>query len=641
MRAVKTVPVGRTGSDEPWAPLIAGVRHSPHGCAVTSAEGVVLGCNAAWHSLLGRAQADCVGKPVESLLWTSGDLVEVGDAIGELNRTAAGALEFDARPVPPGNPEQCIGVSVTRIEPAEPVALFLWQITDSTRREQFEIRARQLEEVLQQSGDSIVVKDLNAVVTFWNREATSLYGFTPEEAIGHTLREPHAAELSEADYARVLARIRAGKPTASTAERRKKSGEMVRVANKTSPLTDAQGRLTGEITIARDVTAMHRAEESLRSAQASLESRLKAIREANRKLAREVASRRKTEEALRGANLTLESTVRQLESFNHDDEVLSRMAELLQSCAQRDEAYTVVRETARQLFPAVVGTLHIYRESRDVLEHVATWGKEQTPEPALAPDDCWALRLGRPHYVHSQSVIRCHHAYDATSCYVCMPVQGEGHVLGLLHLALDVGIETERPAETTDRRLRAMVDRLGPALANLKLRDSLRMLALHDALTGLYNRRYMEDALQRELRRVERSRKPLSLVMIDIDHFKRFNDTFGHDAGDYVLGAIAKVITTNVRSSDLACRYGGEELAVLLPEANLECAMARAEKLRLAIRELSLTHRGQTLPAPTASFGVAEYPVHGENLPEFLKAADRALYRAKEAGRDQVCAAEA
>ena len=108
-----------------------------------------------------------------------------------------------------------------------------------------------------------------------------------------------------------------------------------------------------------------------------------------------------------------------------------------------------------------------------------------------------------------------------------------------------------------------------------------------------------------------------------------------------MLSAVAKVITTNVRPSDLACRYGGEELAVLLPEANLECAVGRAEKLRLAIRELSLTHRGQTLPAPTASFGIAEYPVHGENLSDFLKAADRALYRAKEAGRDQICAAEA
>jgi len=220
-----------------------------------------------------------------------------------------------------------------------------------------------------------------------------------------------------------------------------------------------------------------------------------------------------------------------------------------------------------------------------------------------------------------------------------MPVQGQGQVLGLLHVALEVSPRSLRPARDAEQRLRALTDRVGPALANLKLRDALRLLALHDSLTGLYNRRYMEDALNRELHRAKRSGKPVSMIMIDIDHFKRFNDTFGHDAGDYVLSAIAKSITRNIRPSDLACRYGGEELAIVLVEAGFECAMERAEKLRIAIRETSLTHRDQTLPAPTASFGVAVYPRHGENLTDFMKAADQALYRAKQEGRDRVCAA--
>jgi diguanylate cyclase (GGDEF)-like protein len=218
-----------------------------------------------------------------------------------------------------------------------------------------------------------------------------------------------------------------------------------------------------------------------------------------------------------------------------------------------------------------------------------------------------------------------------------MPLQGEGQILGLLHLALDLDPETGSTAPGVGRRLHALSDRIGPALANLRLRDSLRMLALRDAMTGLYNRRYMEDALKRELHRADRSGRPASLIMIDIDHFKRFNDTFGHDAGDFVLTAIARVVLKNIRPSDLACRYGGEELAVLLPEANLENAAARAEKLRLAIRELSLSHRDQLLPAPTASFGVSEYPAHGASADDFVKAADRALYRAKSLGRDQVC----
>jgi diguanylate cyclase (GGDEF)-like protein/PAS domain S-box-containing protein len=511
----------------------------------------------------------------------------------------------------------------------------------ATTRGHLEARARQLEQVIEQSGESIVVKDLNAVVTLWNREATALYGFTAEEAINRPLRELHAADLSEAEYARVLARIQAGKSTTSTVDRRKKSGEIVRVLNKTTPLLDTQGRLIGEITVARDVTALHRTEEALREAQANLEAKLKTIREANRKLASEVATRRKTEAALREGHEKLELTVRKLESFQRDDQTLVRMAELLQSCTQRDEAYAVVREVAGQLFPGVVGTLYIHRESRDALELVATWGREQTTEPGFAPDECWALRLGRPHVVNSQGTIRCRHAQGGAPAYVCMPVQGEGQVLGLLYLELDFSDDGARHAGGSERRLRALVDRIGPSLANLKLRDSLRVLALHDPLTGLYNRRYLEDALKRELHRVKRSNKPVSLIMIDIDHFKRFNDTFGHDAGDFVLSAVAKIVTTNVRPSDIACRYGGEELAVLLPEANLECAADRAEKLRVAFRETSLTHRGQVLPAPTASFGVSEYPADGENLEDFIKAADRALYRAKQAGRDQVCVADA
>ena len=484
---------------------------------------------------------------------------------------------------------------------------------------QSETRTRQLEQVLEQSGEAVIVKDLDGIVTFWNREATSLYGFSAEEAVGRPLRALHAADLSEAEYARVLARIRAGKSTASTAERRKKGGEVVRVAIKTTPLIDARGKIIGEITVARDVTELHRTEEALRSAQATLEAKLATIRDANR---------------------NLEATVRQLETFQRDAEALSRMAELLQACAERSEAYAVIRETAGELFPGAPGTFYIYRESRDVLEHAATWYGAQTPDPVLAPEDCWALRLGRPHFVHRQGGVRCRHAPAAGQSYVCMPVLGQGQVLGLLHLALDVGSRTARATAETERRLRALADSIGPALANLKLRDALRVLALRDALTGLYNRRYMEDALQRELHRAERTGKPVALIMIDIDHFKRFNDTFGHDAGDFVLSVIARTIGENIRPSDIACRHGGEELAVVLAEAGLECALERAEKLRVAIRETNLTHRGQSLPGPTASFGVAVYPAHGGNLADLAKAADRALYSAKQAGRDRVCAAE-
>jgi PAS domain S-box-containing protein len=239
--------------------------------------------------------------------------------------------------------------------------------------ERSEASARDLAQVLEQSGEAVIVKDLNAVVTYWNREAASLYGFSAEEAIGQPLRTLHAAELPEADYARLLERVRAGRPTTSTTERRKKSGELIRVTLKTTPLLDDQGILVGEITIARDVTAMYQQEEALRRAEEALQVRMTAIRDANRNLARQIAARREGDAAIRRNNQELEATVRQLESFHRDGESLSHMAELLQSCAQRGEAYEIVRDTGAQLFPVSAGSLFIYRESRDVLEHVTTW----------------------------------------------------------------------------------------------------------------------------------------------------------------------------------------------------------------------------------------------------------------------------
>jgi diguanylate cyclase (GGDEF)-like protein/PAS domain S-box-containing protein len=461
-----------------------------------------------------------------------------------------------------------------------------------------------LAQVLEQTGEAVIVKDLNAVVTYWNREATALYGFSAHEAVGQPLRKLHAADLSDVNYARVLERVRAGLVTSSFTERRKKNGEVVRVALKTSPLLDAHGKLIGEITVARDVTALQR-----------------------------------TEESLRGNNRALAATVRQLESFHRDGETLSRMTELLQSCSQRAEAYSIVRETSAQLFPRSSGSLFIFRESRDVLEHAASWGRGQAPDAGLAAEDCWALRLGNPHFVPRKGAIRCRHAHEQAESYVCLPVQGQGQTLGLLHIALQVNPRTIRPARPIDRRLHALTDRVGPALANLKLRDALREMALRDSLTGLYNRRYLEDAMIRELHRAERTAKPLAVVMIDVDHFKQFNDNFGHDAGDFVLSALARAITKSVRPSDIACRYGGEELAIVLPDAGLECARQRVAQMQVAIRNTTLTHLGRVLPPPTASFGIAVYPKDGTAPADLLRSADQALYRAKQAGRDRVCVA--
>ena len=170
-------------------------------------------------------------------------------------------------------------------------------------------------------------------------------------------------------------------------------------------------------------------------------------------------------------------------------------------------------------------------------------------------------------------------------------------------------------------------------------RQELYKLATHDTLTGLFNRRYLDEVLPREIHRASRLASPLSLAMIDIDHFKRFNDEHGHDAGDEVLRQIGREMREHLRQSDIACRFGGEELAIVIPDAALNDVLPRLEELRVRVGSLRLQNQHEVaLPAVTVSIGVAELSPNTDDADRLLKRADQALYRAKAEGRDRVVA---
>jgi len=188
----------------------------------------------------------------------------------------------------------------------------------------------------------------------------------------------------------------------------------------------------------------------------------------------------------------------------------------------------------------------------------------------------------------------------------------------------------------TERALRSAGEHIALALANLTLRETLREEASHDKLTGLYNRHYLNARFEQELSRTQRKHESLAVVMLDIDHFKRFNDTFGHAAGDYVLRELAATISRAGRKSDVACRYGGEEFVLFMPETAPEVALKRANGIREAVKSLHLEWEGHALGPVTLSAGVAAYPEHGNDPETLLRFADQALYRAKELGRDRV-----
>ena len=238
-----------------------------------------------------------------------------------------------------------------------------------------------------------------------------------------------------------------------------------------------------------------------------------------------------------------------------------------------------------------------------------------------------------------------HVSQPVTNGYLCVPMMAQGETLGILHLrsgqpaASQTGQEQETLAVSQGQLAVTLAEHIALALANLELRETLRQQAIRDPLTGLFNRRYMEETLERELRRAERRKVSLGVVMFDLDHFKKFNDTFGHPAGDVVLREIGAFLQTRVRVEDIACRYGGEEFLVILPEASLDDTRKRAEQLRKGIKQLHVRYHDQALGAVTVSLGVAVFPDHASTTEAIVRGADAALYRAKGEGRDRVVVA--
>jgi diguanylate cyclase (GGDEF)-like protein len=214
-----------------------------------------------------------------------------------------------------------------------------------------------------------------------------------------------------------------------------------------------------------------------------------------------------------------------------------------------------------------------------------------------------------------------------------------GEVIGLVHVRLSA--DTVAIPEDVRQFTATMSEHLALALASLKLRETLRAQSVRDPLTGLFNRRFMQESLEREFARADRSGESVAVVMMDVDHFKSYNDTFGHEAGDIVLAHVGQTFQNSIRASDIACRYGGEEFVIILPGMDAAGAMVRAEQICQSIRNLDVRHQGRKLDAVSLSAGVAVYPQHGKVSEEVLNVADAALYEAKRAGRDRVMLASA
>ncbi len=362
---------------------------------------------------------------------------------------------------------------------------------------------------------------------------------------------------------------------------------------------------------------------------------------------RDISERKRTESALQLANEKLNQWVHELELRNQQSNLVNEMSNMLESCQVVGDAYRVFGHFAKSMFPENAGHLFILSESRNMLEAAASWGWKKggtnwlENKLVFPPEDCWGIRRGLPHVIaHSGDLLYCDHLEltdsDELHPYLCVPIMAQGEMLGVLHLQTTANMDIKKE----ERFAKEVAERFGLRLANLKMRESLHQQSIRDPLTGMFNRRYMEETLEREIRRAIRHDRSLGIIMIDLDRFKHFNDTFGHHAGDALLQEIGLYLQTNIRSEDIACRYGGEEFLLILTESTLEASIDVAEKLREGIKHLRIQYRREALGTVTASMGIASFPEHGSSMQVVLETADAALLQAKKAGRDKVVVAD-
>lgn len=335
------------------------------------------------------------------------------------------------------------------------------------------------------------------------------------------------------------------------------------------------------------------------------------------------------------ARIALADQVHALEERTRQLVLLGEMGEMLQSCRNLEEAHDVIMRSLNRLFSGA-GALYRLSASQTMLERVVSWGQVRSSE-VFVPDECWGLRRGRPHVAGDTKLdmVCLHIKKEEHFGAMCAPLVAQREALGVLYLEGPAGYWTPDQQQL----VRTVAEQVSLGLANLNLQEKLRNQSIRDAITGLFNRRYLEESLEREIHVAERNRHALSVIIFDIDHFKRFNDTFGHEAGDVLLRELGQYVSSFVRKSDIACRYGGEEFALLLPEIDYETALARADDFRRGVQELNVQYRRQPLEGVTVSMGVATYGQHGRTGAEVVHNADMALYQAKRTGRNRVVGA--
>jgi diguanylate cyclase (GGDEF)-like protein/PAS domain S-box-containing protein len=464
-----------------------------------------------------------------------------------------------------------------------------------------------LNSLTENSPFGIVVLNQAGRVDLCNRAFEQLFGYERKEIVGKKLDSLISGHQPD-DLLELSPRVYAGQSVRGSTRRARNDGTFVDVEVHAVPLI-IDGQVRGAYALYNDIT------DAIKAAQEREEQ-----------------------------GNTLHRSLTELQSRTNEMTLLIELSDMLQCCASLEEAYSVITQFGKKLFSAgCSGSLSVFKSSRNILESAGAWGAHVTPLAPFSPDSCWALRRGKPHWsTGSSAELVCHHLnnYLGANDGLCVPMVAQGETIGVLQLQIGPASESKASNENIQVVLQRIASsaagQIALSIASLKLREALKDQSIRDPLTGLYNRRFMQESLDRELLRARRTNRPFTVMFIDIDHFKRFNDSFGHDAGDLVLQVFAKTLTNHFRGGDIICRYGGEEFALVLPDSSLRDAERRANDLRVEVKKLSINHRNTILDPITFSVGLAAFPEHGSTAEELFRVADKCLYDSKTQGRDRI-----
>jgi diguanylate cyclase (GGDEF)-like protein/PAS domain S-box-containing protein len=466
-----------------------------------------------------------------------------------------------------------------------------------------------LDSLIQNSPLGIVVLDRQGGVDLANSAFEKLFQYDQRELASIDIASMGMPDDEATDSAQIIPQIFAGNALHRTVRQRRKDGEILNLALHGVPLL-LNNEVRGAYLIYEDISEQIRANDAQRQHAESLDRLVK----------------------------ELELRTRQMTALNE-------MGALLQCSGTVQEACGVVADCVQKLFPeAPSGALYLFRSSRDLIEAAVRWGRRDVLAPTFPPDACWSLRRGQPYWSESpDSAIACQHLTKSSTVEsLCVPMVAQGNTIGVLHLEFEGATRLRNGSgagnfrEPHEQLAISVASHIALSLASLQLRETLREQSIRDPLTRLFNRRFLEESLQRELQIASRKKQSLAILFLDLDHFKTFNDTFGHEAGDMVLQSLADLFRTFFRTTDICCRYGGEEFAIILPESSARDAALRANVLRSDVKSLRLQYKNQNLGALSISAGVAAFPEHASAADELLQIADQCLYESKSRGRDFV-----